>query len=171
MPTFKSINGEWFPQDEETKAELAAHGLDHLGIHVAEDPYIKNLEYVTGIPRKDLVGQNQQLMMNQMQLQMLKTQQAMVMALAGDQEGARRILAEIKTGNPSGEISKPIDDKQAMQKEEFEKTMKPGKAKTAPPKGKLPHKFVNKPKVNQGVENHAAVAAGVKTGFGKLQEE
>lgn len=171
MPTFKSIGGEWWPQDEETKKELEVHGIDHLGVHVSEDPYIKNLEFVTGIPRKELLGQQTQAVMNNMQMQMMKTQQAMALAMAGDQEGAKKLLAGLSSSIEPPLESKPIDDKKVLASEEFSATMRPKKKRGRKPYKHLQKRADNTPSVNSPVESVEAHAAGVASGFGKFKEE
>jgi len=107
MPTFKSVQGIWFACDKETENELKKSGIDHLGIHISEDPYLKQMEYVTGIPKHELMQGNHKSAMEQMMAQMQQNQQILTMFLMGDKEGATDMLKGIQ--------QKSIDDKKAQE--------------------------------------------------------
>lgn len=96
MPSFKSVEGIWFARDKATQAELKQAGIDHLGIHTSEDPYIKQMEYITGIPRHELTQGSQRQAMDRMMEQMQANQLVMTMLLAGDKDGALSMLKDIQ---------------------------------------------------------------------------
>jgi len=163
MPSFNSKSGEWWPADELTKKELKEKGLDHIGIHVSEDPYIKNMEYVLGIPRRELVEGQKKMMMQTMQEQVMKTNQALVLALSGDKDAAKEMISSMKEEAPAKPEPAELNvDFNQLRKDEFTETMEPkGKTVTAKPRGRLP-KEVKKTEVV-----HEQVGTGGPGGFGK----
>lgn len=171
MSNFKSVQGVWFPADDVTKQELGAVGLDHLGIHTSEDPYLKNLEYVTGVPRHELQQAQNKASMDRMMEMMQMNMQIMMMMQAGDKDGALEMMKEIrekqaKEKERSAEFSSK--DPIALAREEFEASMRTdqSKYKTVPDK---PEDLKNIPKVkeeqrteHEPVKNILAEHQGVK---------
>lgn len=167
---FKSIKGEWFADDESTKAELEAQGIDHLGIHVSEDPYIQNMEFVTGVSRRKLLEQQSAMRQELVQSNMMKMQYAQLLMSMGKKEEAAKAMESVVFPVDEKKDGQTPMDRAELAKEEFENSMRPKKARGMVDTSNLPKEKHDPPRKHEVVQNPGAAAVNVAAGFGKPSE-